>query len=567
MLRLSASIGRRVASKPNVLRPTRQTRQVVASVVYRYDDTATRDWEEAMGAGTLKMLSDVPEERRGVVSRLQRDYWARVLSEDVVFSLPAGAEENGGQDRLFFTIVHMRVFEQKKMCTGRRREVERQQTYTASVQRMRVWCPGDGAVQDGQQLLVHEGDPEVVDLLDWAEWPAWSSHLTRWTSTQSPLEGCSAVRDGQLVVVTADWQDDSVPTWVVLKALQDAGWTRGVAPSEHTLASEKRFRAVQDVLGQKSYMRCLLGLSQLLRGSFAKLHPAQPAKYYDLVLCVEEPHTVSVGLTASQYEEVLKAVARGERHALLQPAGGAAGADAPICDAEDAQELLHIEPPMWPVLRPELKRPARRDVNDVVLDEGEEQCKRRRLEQLVDEDWAALLWDELQADAGEVASGEGAGDAAAAVVSGESTAAVAMEEVQSSAGAACSWEPAPAPPANVAADVPVIEAPASGARAARASGPGRMLEGAWITVEDRGTRSSYCRARVTCPVHADCGTSRSFSRRRGAWQDEPYCFLGVWLARANWYIDGESHKEARSEVTREDTVEYGQALGMHPGDT
>ena len=102
-------------------RPIRQRRSggvSLSAFVYRYDDAALRDWEEAMGGATLRLLDTEPAARRRETRRVQREYLSKVLQSGRVYSLPGDAVDQGGAgaqapEFAFFQLVHARAGRQK----------------------------------------------------------------------------------------------------------------------------------------------------------------------------------------------------------------------------------------------------------------------------------------------------------------------------------------------------------------------------------------------------------------------------------------------------------------------
>ena len=87
-----------------------------------------------------------------------------------------------------------------------------------------------------------------------------------------------------LVSGPSDWREAGTSTLRLLEDLAAAGWTRGPAPLHHTADSDKRF-SVRDPIARKAYLRCLVGLDQLVgEGKLASLQSDQPASYYACVL-------------------------------------------------------------------------------------------------------------------------------------------------------------------------------------------------------------------------------------------------------------------------------------------
>ena len=152
-----------------------------------------------------------PAARRGFVTQLQREYLDYVLTEGEVLSVPASESDEqpldgDGQRRLYFQLVHKTTALQKKMRTAPGARGHRM-SYPASVQRLQSWSPAGVVLGQGERLLVHDGDPEVLDLLEWVKWESWETGLVQWKQVRSAHDGCSAVEGGQPVQVIVDGSD------------------------------------------------------------------------------------------------------------------------------------------------------------------------------------------------------------------------------------------------------------------------------------------------------------------------------------------------------------------------
>ena len=548
MLKLHKSIGQRKGQQ-RVLRPRKIRRGVLDSFVYRSDEASTRDWEDLMSKETLQFLPVAKAARASAVTRLQREYLDHVLPEGVMLSLPAGAVSHGpaaaspGQVHSWFQIVHKRTHQQKRVQSASLMR-QKHMRFQASWQGFLPWRrPADEAIE-GQDLLVPDGDPEVVDLFDVADWIAWSTLLMRWRQASSGVPGCSTVKDGQLVTVKADWKDSSVPTWTVVNALADAGWVPGPAPDVHTLASAKQLGNMKDAVTTKSYLRCLLGLPELLKGDFTQLRSAQTNKYYDCVLRAVRPHTIPMGLSAKRYKAVLLAITNGQEEQLGQLESGIAA--AAICDG--------IEIP--------LIMPKRKAANSGPA--AASKCKRAK--KAVLEDWNSLLcW--RPADHAEQLN-----PIEDLETPGASSGGASLEPPADHGQAAPSAGKQEASPMQI--DEPEAQP------VERAASPKQDQEMSWASsAGDRlsilgcpvandchgalGQPGSYRRYKVKCPLHKGCHTSRSFSEKlakpSGLGDQEPLVFIAVWLKRAADF-DKPAHKAYKP--TPAETVAYAKEVGV-----
>ena len=100
------------------------------------------------------------------------------------------------------------------------------------------------------------------------------------------------------------------------------GGQRAKAPKVHTLTSPRVYRGLRDVLGQKAYFRCLLGLPHLLQGELAELPSAAAPKYYELVLSGQNPRDVFPDVSV-ECDEVVQALGEDGPSALSRSTGAA----------------------------------------------------------------------------------------------------------------------------------------------------------------------------------------------------------------------------------------------------
>ena len=98
----------------------------------------------------------------------------------MVFSHSASRVDDGeavaaGQKEVFFQVVHSRASAQTRMRASSGDAASKR----VSMQQMLLWQLAGNEGNTQRLLLVHDGDPVLVDLLDWADWSAWPAGLMR----------------------------------------------------------------------------------------------------------------------------------------------------------------------------------------------------------------------------------------------------------------------------------------------------------------------------------------------------------------------------------------------------
>ena len=534
---------RRWKSRRVERRPTRKRRSGGVSLdafVYRYDDAALRDWEEAMGGATLRLLATEPAARRRETRRVQREYLSKVLQAGRVYSLPGCAVDQGGAgaqaaEFAFFQLVHARAGRQKTGVT----DVGGVRGRMVSMQRLLAWPrEEEGAAVEGEHLLSYDGDPEMLDPLQWcADWRQWTTGLKVWSQVRSGVGGRMAVMTGETVEAVTDWKDDAVTTWMLMKQLAATGWRRiAPAPSIHHLDSEKALGRSKDPVEKRQYLRCLLGLSQLLTTEFRGLPSGQMALYYECVLRAPEAQLVPVGAKEGDYRKLKKAIEQGEFSAAVQLLRRPGGAVEEAAGVESDDSAV----PMGCVVaaRSVLKRPAARATARTGHGLAAGDCAAES-----DEDWLAMLpeWKDVEALP--------LHDEAIAPVP------VAPLEVADTGGASSSNAAA-----QVEAEVEVVAGSHS-----RVRHETRLLEGVVARISTWPGLHSYSRVIVKCPWHAKCEAQRSFSHdfamETGCGGEEPFCLLGVWLRRGKGLVNAQVHKDLKATISVEERRDYAREHG------
>ena len=521
--------------------PSRMPLKDVLARVYRCDAVALRNWGSELGV-VSHCLAD-GQRKRGVVARLQIEYLSSIITDGQLLSLPLLSEsvlgqvekarpsersdmllvatQQGGED--LFVVVDKAAGRKKRLRTSSC--LAAQMVLPVTVQRVTRRA-------HARDLVFHDGCPELVDLLPRAAWSVWRFGLRQWSTIASDTQGSLVLSDSAPVVASADWKDSSAPTLLLLEQLASRGWTRGSPPEAHTVDSPKLFN-VADPLAAKAYVRCLVGLPELLAIDldFAALPSAEVVGYYQCVLLSDKPSQVAIGESSAQYRAALKALTGGcgeESHAAIVDADVA----LPIVDADaDADVELCVRSSL------SVQSPVKRTAgSSCALAKGEPKRKLARREG--QSDWQAIVFAEAPAPVA-ILPGPSA-SSNDAFGSAESAAAEQSQIVAS--GASGSMQ---------ASSAPLAAGQLRFASRGEFDRDRCFVEGIQVAQEAHGIvdmPGSYRRCIVRCPYHAgskQCGKKRNFGVRAsvssGLGDAEPYAFLGAWLRAHAAFGTAEAH--------------------------
>ena len=276
---------RRSVMSKRLVQPRKGALASVAKMVYRYDKVALRNWTAMIGKNSLTLLHPKAALQRDVVIKLQAEYIDKCVPTDTMLSLPprsdlrviqdigehgqlglvasalvqgANAGELDGAER-FFIVVNKQPFRKNLLRTSMWRQ-QQAMGYPASVQWATAVAAGGDDAQRGQLIVRYDGVPEIVDLLELAEWATLRSELSRWEMTVGEVGGVLAIGNRQPVEATVRaWNDEATPTFAILDSLASDGWVRGEPPKVHDSASTKRF-SVKDPVRERAYLQCLAAL-------------------------------------------------------------------------------------------------------------------------------------------------------------------------------------------------------------------------------------------------------------------------------------------------------------------
>ena len=283
------------------LRPPRWGKAAaVCARVYRCGSTCMTDWSRLL---QNQLFHNSVEQLVSptTIARMQVEYIRAALSTASVFNAPAAAEGDGLPR--FFQVVDARVDKKKLRRDSDWAVFMRRAALPVSVQwltRLAADAP-DGAGGDVHVIL--SGTPIMLDMLDTFKW----EHLLRmqvWKVGTEPQPGVVLLENGRPVPVCADWKDPAIPVLKVLQLLADGGWKRTAAPVDHSPTAERVFQ-VDDPLGRKAYLRCLLGMDTLVAAGLTLLPAKGLATYYQCVLAASTPAAVPIGCAGVDYLRLL----------------------------------------------------------------------------------------------------------------------------------------------------------------------------------------------------------------------------------------------------------------------
>ena len=510
-----------------------RSREAVSRFVYRCDAQCTRDWSRTLAADVLSMFPvEDKKMRRSALLRLQLDYVEHpaAVPEGVVLSIPDQDAAEGAvphTSSVYFVVVSKHVARQHR-APGRDTAHHRKMECQVSVQKLTPCRPPGAGDHPGRIYLVHDGTPRVVDLLDWAPWSSITTSLSKWTRSAGGegVDGFRVVQDAGVVAVAAEWKDPTVPAWTLLRALADAGWDYAPPPDEgHTAVSARSFTS-KDPVADKCYLRCLLGLPDLLTAAFPVLKAGQQARYYQCLLSGLPPESVPLGLPAAGYK------------ALLASAADVDAVDPAASDEDEDVAALQDMPGAGGGLLLDLPVVGRGRAAD-----GHHCRKRARQGGRVQTPRPPLL--------------SGLSDALASIWTHLDAARRPVEALP-----LCDADAAAAPPTSVLAAVEDVPTGASSSSQGAHVSPSpaaavfrAQVEGVDVQQETWGVHGrpgSYQRLKVQCPWHKKCRMTRSFSskfgRDSGLGDLEPYAYLGRWLQAAADYDGGKAHQGFKPSV-------------------
>ena len=293
-------------------------------------------------------------------------------------------------------------------------------------------------------------------------------------------------------------------------------------------------------MASKSYLRCLLGLRELLGETDAALDVGQLKCYYDCVLDRRSVVGVSAGLKAAEYR------------ALRQSEHGPEDEGAPVAGMleDDDFGMPCVVPPRRLALQ------DKKHVRGPPAGSDEPAKKRRAVkpkkEVRPEDDWMSLL--------GSPAPSVGAtAELLALPAPPEQEASAGSSEGVTVGDALVALEPPAAPPGVAASVAPVR------------LGEGRLVEDHLIHYSGHGVLGrpgAYRLCYVNCKYHDDCRAQRSistsFGKKSGLGEDEPLCCLGVWLRDRRLYPTAELHKKYRDKIKIAHVRAYAPTLGLTP---
>ena len=397
------------------------------------------------------------------------------------------------------------------------------------VQPFHRWRPSPHGQEQSVELYKN-ADPEWIDPLSIAPWQAWHHCLRSWASSgPSDLAGCVGYVRGDFASPPA-LTFDKLPILTQLHQLAALGWQPTREETEpHKSSGDMRLCLWPNWAKAATYLQCLHKLPELLDGGLPGLHLRQLNSYYLAALTARNKSLVLPGMQNKAYLAICAAKPEALPMALQ---------DAP---AASDDEFEAVQPMMFG-------------------------AHERRVPLLAGAQQPPLPAQVLPLE-------DVGNDAVADVLSDSNSSGVGFEDVveqvfMAPRGSAPVEEP-PGPATPIENDI-LLRRVQMLLRLEEewknADLPGEV-ENVRIQHEARlfataGT-DVYNRIRVTCPVHASCGKSRSLTHTRRYGPKEAWAFLGAWVQAAA-AMSGDDHKV---HVPSADDVKlYLRQKGMLPDD-
>ena len=158
----------------------------MASMVYRYDRAATRNWTREIGGTRLSLLPRQAGRVRDAVLRLQVEYIEKCVPVGSALSLPV----EDAPDTLRYFVVVVKHPTRKKLMQSETLRQQRAMCFPASVQWLTKRPLDSQLGQLGQPddiAVLYHGVPEVVDFLELAPWSVLRHGLVRYSMAASAL--------------------------------------------------------------------------------------------------------------------------------------------------------------------------------------------------------------------------------------------------------------------------------------------------------------------------------------------------------------------------------------------
>lgn len=265
------SIGQKVGARAQrLVEPRKCCGASVVSMVYRYDDAASRSWTKELGGEKLSLLPPSAVRSRDAVLKLQLDYVERCVPEHTALSLPLA----GGGGGLWYFLISEKYPLRKKLLPSLELQRLQGMEFPVALQRLQRVLAKDEESQPGQcgqvgQLeasgrveVEYVGVPSIVDFLDLVEWSVLRQGLVRYSMSATRSGRLALMASGPVRPVFDRWDDSTMPTLVLLDELTAAGWRSGKPPATHAPGGQQVL-SVPDPVKMHAYLQCLAGLSVL----------------------------------------------------------------------------------------------------------------------------------------------------------------------------------------------------------------------------------------------------------------------------------------------------------------
>ena len=235
-------------------RSVRMTDRAFFQRVYRMDDRPLGKFSKTVQASAPRAQPDATDSQR-----IQSEYIEEILKPKSHYSLPVtktNTDENGAavseEEIVYFTVLEKRTRKARPVLVRHHdsiNEVCLEARLSFLIQYMSAI---QSPVSDGAPVTCyHDSDPEWV--VDVAPFRVLSSQLRIWKCDASDVFGCITLSSPSSAEPQMALADQSIPSYMVLKALKELGWKPTGMRVKHTADAVEMLMDIRKAYSKKFY--------------------------------------------------------------------------------------------------------------------------------------------------------------------------------------------------------------------------------------------------------------------------------------------------------------------------